>query len=105
MSANPLPPCGTVRAYWRHRRLREPADQPCTDAWNAWRRDAPNRPPRQLAPCGTDAAYSRHKKRGEPIDQPCREAHATRNRLDNQANKLAEAIFGTTPTDPKETRA
>lgn len=96
----PIPECGTVHAYWRHKRLNEPADQPCIDSWRTYLRDyrAGLIRPRQLAPCGTDSGYSRHRARREPACQACLDAHAERNRLDHQAAALTAAIFPETGT-------
>lgn len=33
-----LAPCPSTGAYQRHRRLGEPIDQPCRDAWSAYNR-------------------------------------------------------------------
>lgn len=95
MNVKPVPPCGTPRAYWRHKRLKEPVDQPCIDAWRAYLRDyrAGLIPRRQLAPCGTDSGYSRHRSRKEPACRACLEAHAEHSRLDKQAARLAATIF------------
>ena len=100
MNVKPVPPCGTVHAYWHHKRLKQGPDQPCIDAWRTYLRDyrAGLRPKRQLAPCGTDSGYSRHRSRKEPACQACLDAHAERNRLDHQAAKLAAAIFPETGT-------
>jgi hypothetical protein len=31
--------CGTTSEYKRHRRLGEPVDAACREAWNMWQRD------------------------------------------------------------------
>jgi hypothetical protein len=100
VNTKPLPACGTVHAYWRHKRLKQDPDQLCIDAWRAYLRNyrAGALPPRRLAPCGTDSGYSRHRSRNEPACQACLEAHAAHNRLDHQAARLAAAIFNETGT-------
>jgi hypothetical protein len=97
VTARPAPPCGTVRAYWRHKRRGEPIDQPCRYAHSEYRRNPPQ--PRPLAPCGTDTAYSRHRKRDEPPCDQCKQAHADRVRLDAQIKRLLHQLGITADAD------
>lgn len=89
----PLQPCGTVAAYVRHLRHREPPCAACCDAkasaQRAWfargqRGEGPSTP---ITNHGTDAGYRRHQVRGEKPCQACRDAHNTYSRDYYHANK------------------
>lgn len=103
MSApTPFPDCGTERAYWRHAKRRETADQPCLQAHATAERERRDTergaPPRVPAPCGTEAAYRRHRYRRQDADPACLAAHTRANQLREQASHLAAAIFGAPDT-------
>lgn len=86
--------CGTERAYWRHIKRREEADQDCKDAHADRVRERRGAAPRPVPDCGTVAAYARHVRRREPVDRKCRDARTDANRIGREADRLAEIIFG-----------
>lgn len=71
----PLAPCGTRGAYDRHKRLGEPVDEVCAEAYAAFRREQ-----REKAACGTRSGYQRHRKNGEQACDPCRVANTAADR-------------------------
>ncbi|GAA0200281.1 hypothetical protein GCM10009526_23660 [Glutamicibacter creatinolyticus] len=88
-----LQPCGTVAAYQRHYRNREPVCDECKDAHRAYNRERaairnPDKKPRELKPCGTYPAYKRHLARRTEPCEPCREAWRTYQRAMRERKKL-----------------
>lgn len=93
-----LKPCGTVAAYQRHVRLREPIDDACRDAMRTYQRvrRTGTTEPREVQPCGTNAAYARHLSHGEKACDACLKAHseymAADPKRDGRSSTRARAI-------------
>ncbi len=72
-------PCGTDRAYHRHRRRGERPCEECRKAHSdqmtqATRRRSEKAPPSDTGRCGTSAGYQAHMGRGQKACAPCAEA-------------------------------
>lgn len=77
-------PCGTDRAYFRHRRRGETPCEDCkrahTDTTNGYyrgKRATAKAPPEDTGRCGTHAGYQAHLGRGQESCGPCSEAAST----------------------------
>lgn len=66
--------CGTAQGYFYHTRHKEPACQPCKDAYALRERTRQRAKRENLKPCGTNAAYVRHQANSEEPCEPCKKA-------------------------------
>ena len=93
MSARQPAPCGTLRGYQRHIRVKEKRCEPCLEARRAYDRDRYVPRPGAPEPCGTDGAYQRHLRNGEDTCAACRAAHAKQGRASRERAASARSLF------------
>lgn len=74
-----LAPCGTLSAYYRHAKKKEPVDEACRKAATDAQRER-RRAKRGVAQCGTRPGYQRHRRNGEPACDACRQANTDADR-------------------------
>lgn len=75
-----LSPCGTLAAYYRHVKKKEPVDAACRKAATDEQRERRHAKKRGEPQCGTRPGYRRHRRDGEPACDACRQANADADR-------------------------
>lgn len=75
-----LSPCGTLTAYYRHVKKKEPVDDACRKAATDAQRERREAKRRAIPQCGTRPGYRKHRRNNEPACDACRQANSDADR-------------------------